>query len=108
MSTTLTAVVAIISALVGSKIWEVITRKMELKKETDFMSIEAQGKYRDDLWKRISDLESALSDSVKDRESLLERITVLSKDIAVLSTKLEFLERENIALKEELKGLKGK
>ena len=66
--------------------------KKRIKEEEDFI--------KDDCAKRIDRLEELLERSANEKDELREKILELTKDLAELSVKVQYLERENLRLLE--------
>jgi septal ring factor EnvC (AmiA/AmiB activator) len=73
----------------------------------------AQKKEKDDEFikhdckDRISKLEALLSESSKEKDSLRDMILALTKEVAALSVKVEYLTKENDKLSKGKKTLNG-
>ena len=92
-------ILTIVTTLGGSKVWELLQKRLELGREERESVMKGQIAYRDEMMKRIASLEQALTDSVNERVDLLNRITSLSQEVARLEVKVEYLQRENDQLK---------
>ena len=102
-----TVIIAIVTTLGGSKVWELWQKKLELSKEREAQKMAQDVTYRDDLWKRIATLEESLNKSIEDRQELMNKITNLSKELARLEVKVVYLERENKLLTDKLQLING-
>jgi len=92
-----TIIVSLITVLFGGGAWkfyEFIVRKNSTDKKEEKAE---QTMYRDDLISRVDKLE-------RDRESCNKALMEINKDMAIVSTKLLFLEQENNVLKIKLQG----
>ena len=58
-----------------------------------------QNLYRDDLRSRVRTLETLLKESSEEKDVMRAQILSLSKEVAELTTKVAFLERENERLR---------
>ncbi len=62
---------------------------------------------RHDCKDRISKLEALLSESSKEKDSLRDMVLALTKEVAALSVKVEYLTKENEKLTKGKKTLNG-
>lgn len=68
-----------------------------MKKERDEEFI------RHDCRDRISKLEALLGESSKEKDSMRETILLLTEKVSALTIKVEFLQKENTALLDEIR-----
>lgn len=88
-----TVIVAVITVLGSAGAWRYYERKAQLKKEEDNF-------IRDECRNRILKLETLLEQSSEEKDELRETVLKLTKEVASLHTKVDFLERENRRLLE--------
>lgn len=88
-----TVIIAIITVLGSAGAWRYYEKKAEMKKdEDDFI--------RDDCRNRIIKLEALLERSSEEKDELRETVLKLTKEVASLHVKVDFLEKENRRLLE--------
>ena len=88
-----TVIIAIITVLGSAGAWRYYEKKAEMKKdEDDFI--------RDDCRNRIIKLEALLERSSSEKDELRETVLKLTKEVAALHVKVDFLEKENRRLLE--------
>lgn len=88
-----TVIIAIITVLGSAGAWRYYEKKAQLKKEEeDFI--------RDDCRDRILKLEALLQKSSDEKDELRETVLKLTKEVAALHVKVDFLEKENRRLLE--------
>lgn len=88
-----TVIIAIITVLGSAGAWRYYEKKAEMKKdEDDFI--------RDDCRNRIIKLEALLERSSSEKDELRETVLKLTKEVASLHVKVDFLEKENRRLLE--------
>ena len=88
-----TVIIAIITVLGSAGAWRYYEKKAEMKKdEDDFI--------RDDCRNRIIKLEALLERSSEEKDELRETVLKLTKEVAALHVKVDFLEKENRRLLE--------
>lgn len=91
-----TVIIAIITVLGSAGAWRYYEKKAQLKKEEeDFI--------RDDCRDRILKLEALLQKSSDEKDELRETVLKLTKEVAALHVKVDFLEKENRRLLETRK-----
>jgi septal ring factor EnvC (AmiA/AmiB activator) len=89
-----------ITVLGGTGAWRYYEKRAIAKeKDEDFI--------RHDCKDRISKLEALLSESSKEKDSLRDMILALTKEVAALSVKVEYLTKENEKLTKGKKTLNG-
>jgi phage shock protein A len=89
-----TVVIAIITVLGSAGAWRYYEKKAQMKKEEeDFI--------RDDCRDRILKLEALLERSSNEKDELRETVLKLTKEVAALHVKVDFLEKENRRLLEK-------
>src|SRR6056300_17520 len=91
-----TVIIAIITVLGSAGAWRYYEKKAEMRKdEEDFI--------RDDCRNRIIKLEALLERSSSEKDELRETVLKLTKEVAALHVKVDFLEKENRRLLETRK-----
>ena len=85
----------IASVLAGSQIWQYLQRRADAKNKKDAKENRETHLYRDDLRKKVDDLEQRLA-------AAQERITSLASECAALKTKVSLLEELNRSYRERL------
>lgn len=88
-----TVIIAIITVLGSAGAWRYYEKKAQLKKEEDDF-------IRDDCRDRILKLEALLQKSSDEKDELRETVLKLTKEVAALHVKVDFLEKENRRLLE--------
>jgi len=95
-----TVLVTMVTVLGGSAAWRFYEKRaMHKERDEDFI--------RHDCKDRISKLEALLEQSSKEKDDLRSMVLNLTKEVAALSVKVEFLTRENEELHKKAKP-KGK
>ena len=83
-----TVIVTLVTVLGGASAWRYYERRaMHKERDDDFI--------RHDCKDRISKLEALLEQSVKEKDELRTMVLSLTKEVAALSVKVEFLTKEN-------------
>tara|TARA_R100001082_G_C4347480_1_gene152951 strand:- start:380 stop:673 length:294 start_codon:yes stop_codon:yes gene_type:complete len=88
-----TVVVSVLAALTSTKAWDFYKHKIQLSAERQKLEQKQDHLYRDDLRKEVQYLRRALSVAQ-------EKITELSQNLAEMTVRVEFLEKENDQLKQ--------
>jgi peptidoglycan hydrolase CwlO-like protein len=87
-----TVLITAISILGGSAAWRFYEKRaMHKERDEDFI--------RHDCKDRIAKLEALLAQTSKEKDNLRQMILELTKQVAALSVKVEFLTKENEKLK---------
>ena len=95
-----TVLITIVTVLGGASAWRFYERRaMHRERDDDFV--------RHDCKDRISKLEALLEQSSKEKDEMRIMILDLTKQVAALSVKVEFLTKENDELNKKAKP-KGK
>jgi len=94
-----TVIVTIVTVLFSAGAWKFYEKRMELKSEQMSEEKSDQHMYRDDLRGRVKKLEQLLEASANEKDEMREQILSLTDEVAVLRTKVTFLEKENERLK---------
>jgi phage shock protein A len=93
-------VITAITVLGGTGAWRFYEKRaLAREKDEDFI--------RHDCKDRISKLEALLSESSKEKDSLRDMVLALTKEVAALSVKVEYLTKENEKLTKGKKTLNG-
>jgi uncharacterized coiled-coil protein SlyX len=77
-----------VTVLGGTGAWRYYEKRAEHKERDDEF-------IRHDCKDRISKLEALLAESSKEKDSLRDMVLALTKEVAALSVKVEFLTKEN-------------
>lgn len=89
-----------VTVLGGTGAWRYYERRAEHKeKDEEFI--------RHDCKDRISKLEALLVESSKEKDALRDMVLALTKEVAALSVKVEYLTKENEKLSKSKKILNG-
>jgi hypothetical protein len=89
-----------LTVLGGTGAWRFYEKRaIAREKDEDFI--------RHDCKDRISKLEALLVESSKEKDSLRDMVLALTKEVAALSVKVEYLTKENEKLTKSKKALNG-
>ncbi len=89
-----------LTVLGGTGAWRFYEKRaIAREKDEDFI--------RHDCKDRISKLEALLAESSKEKDSLRDMVLALTKEVAALSVKVEYLTKENEKLTKGKKTLNG-
>jgi hypothetical protein len=102
----ITIAVTLITVLGSTAAWDFYKKKLDMKKKEESEDKEEKNLYRDDLKDRVSKLEHLLAESAVEKDKLRDKVIALTADVATLSTKVEFLEKEALRLENENNSLK--
>jgi septal ring factor EnvC (AmiA/AmiB activator) len=102
----ITIAVTLITVLGSTAAWDFYKKKLDMKKKEESEDKEEKNLYRDDLKDRVSKLELLLAESADEKDKLRDKVIALTADVATLSTKVEFLEKEVARLEDENESLK--
>jgi hypothetical protein len=102
----ITIAVTLITVLGSTAAWDFYKKKLDMKKKEESEDKEEKNLYRDDLKDRVSKLEQLLAESAVEKDKLRDKVIALTADVATLSTKVEFLEKEALRLENENNSLK--
>lgn len=95
-----TVLLTAITVLGSAGAWRYYERRaMHKERDEDFI--------RHDCKDRISKLEALLEESSKEKDSLRDMVLALTKEVAALSVKVEYLTKENEKLSKSKKTLNG-
>jgi peptidoglycan hydrolase CwlO-like protein len=95
----LTVIMTVVTVLGSASAWRYY-EKRAMRKERDEEFI------RHDCRDRISKLEVLLSESSKEKDDMRTTILMLTEKVSALTVKVEFLQRENSQLLEEIRNAK--
>ena len=90
-----TIIITTISVLFGAGWWKFYEFLIKNKREKQKEDRSETNIFRDDLIIRVDKLEA-------DKDKCLQSLLDISKEVASLTTKVEFLEKENVSLKIKL------
>ena len=96
--TVLISIVTVLGSAGAFRYYE--KRQMHKERDEDFI--------RHDCKDRISKLEALLESSSKEKDELRNMVLALTKEVAALGVKVEFLTKENEDLHKKTKSTKGK
>ena len=96
-----TIVITLITVLGSTSAWDFYKKKLDMKKKAESEDKEEKNLYRDDLKERVSKLEQLLTDSAAEKDTLRDKVIALTAEVAALSTKVEYLEKEVARLETE-------
>lgn len=93
--------ITIVTVLGSGAAFQFYTNKMKLRAEErkEEMFNNDTHLYRDDLKNRVRNMEELLARSADEKDELRQRILDLTAEVHSLRVKVDFLERENQALK---------
>ena len=94
-----TVVITIVTVLSSASAWR-FYEKRALRKERDEEFI------RHDCRDRIAKLEALLEESSKEKDDMRTTILILTEKVSALTVKVEFLQKENSQLLEEIRNSK--
>lgn len=95
-----TVLLTAVTVLGSAGAWRFYERRaMHKEKDEDFI--------RHDCKDRISKLEALLVEAGKEKDSLRDMVLALTKEVAALSVKVEYLTKENEKLSKSKKTLNG-
>jgi predicted nucleic acid-binding Zn-ribbon protein len=97
-------VVTALTVLTSSAAWKFYERKMRFDRIAEQEDNKQQYLFRDDLRERVAVLESKLETSYREREELQAEIRALAEQTAAMRVEIDFLRKENEALRKQLKA----
>ena len=101
-----TVLASVVTTLGSSKAWDYYSRRAEEKRIAQEEQMNDQNLYRDDLRRKVKQLEKEMRDVNREKETeilnLLTQIKSLSTQLAAMGVRVEFLERENEQLRSSL------
>jgi len=99
MDSLTTVIVTLVTVLFSAGAWRFYEKKIKIKSEQMEGERTDQNMYRDDLRDRVKRLETLLNESSEEKDEMRAQILGLTREVAQLTTKVKFLERENDRLK---------
>jgi len=90
-----TVIITIITVFGSASAWRFYEKRISLKEKTDNIM-------KDDCDKRITKLEALLERASKEKDQMRKEILELTSQVSALSTKVEFLEKENKELRNDI------
>jgi hypothetical protein len=102
-----TIFVTLITVLGSSAAWDYYKNKLKVNEEEEKGQKADKNLYRDDLKIRVSKLEDLLGISDNEKNVLRDRVTELTREVAILTTKVEYLSKEVDKLEQENKKLQS-
>lgn len=106
MDNVTTIFVTLVTVLGSSAAWDYYKSKLKRDEEEEKGEKADKNLYRDDLKARVSKLEDLLGISDTEKNTLRDRVTELTREVAVLTTKVEYLSKEVDKLEKENKNLR--
>ena len=88
-----TVIITILTVFGSASAWRFYEKRMSVKDKTDSLM-------KDDCDKRITKLEALLEKASKEKEVLRYEILNLTSQVSALSTKVEYLQKENQELRD--------
>jgi len=105
MSSLESILIALVCGLTSANAWQYYQKRIQAKIDEQKEEKKQKQQYQDKLAEEVDELKEKLSKIYKQREdelsSMNERILELSKELARMKVKIEFLEQENKTLKGE-------
>ena len=96
-----TVLITVATVLGGSAAWRYYEKRaLHRERDEDFI--------RHDCKDRIAKLEALLERAAKEKDELRNMVLALTKEVAALGVKVEFLTKENEELHKKTKSTKGK
>ncbi len=99
MDSLTTVIITLVTVLFSAGAWRFYEKKIIIKSELMEGERSDQNMYRDDLRDRVKRLERLLRESSEEKDEMRSQILTLTREVAQLTTKVKFLERENDRLK---------
>lgn len=100
----ISVVITAITVLGSTAAWNFYEKRLKLQSQSDQEEMKQQHLFRDDLRERVAVLESKLETSYKEREELQTELRKLSEATAAMRVEIDFLRKENEALRKQLKN----
>lgn len=100
----ISVVITAITVLGSTAAWSFYEKRLKLQSQSDQAEMKQQHLFRDDLRERVAVLESKLETSYKEREELQTELRKLSEATAAMRVEIDFLRKENEALRKQLKN----
>ena len=94
-------IITLVTVLGSAGIWKFLEARLKSKSEEKKDNYQNSDgvQYRDDLKNRVSILESLLTKSSDEKDTLRDQVLALVAEVNTLRVKVEFLEKENERLK---------
>jgi predicted nuclease with TOPRIM domain len=96
----LTLLVTVIGVLGSSAAWRFYEKKLAMSSTLQTDEIKTGHLFREDLQDRVSNLETKLAQSAKDKDDLQLEIKKLTQATSALKVEVEFLRKENALLRQ--------
>lgn len=90
-----TVIITILTVFGSASAWRFYEKRMSAKEKKDTTM-------KDDCDKRITKLEALLEKAGKEKDQMRGEILTLTREVSALSTKVEFLEKENKELRDDI------
>jgi peptidoglycan hydrolase CwlO-like protein len=100
----ISVVITAITVLGSTAAWNFYEKRLKMQSQSDQEEMKQQHLFRDDLRERVAVLESKLETSYKEREELQTELRKLSEATAAMRVEIDFLRKENEALRKQLKN----
>lgn len=94
-------IITLATVLTSAGVWKFAETRLRIKAQQRKSEEENSDtvQYRDDLKKRVGNLERLLEESSNKEDELQSKILALTEEVSALRIKVEFLEKENERLK---------
>lgn len=96
----ITLLITIVGVLGSSAAWRFYEKKLAMSSTLQSDEIKTGHLFREDLQERVSNLESKLAHSAKDKDDLQLEIKKLTQATSALKVEVEFLRKENFLLRQ--------
>ncbi len=93
--TTIAIIITLITVLGSASAFKFYDNRLNKLNAIQQEEREDENLYREDLRKRINNLEQLLIESAKEKSKMIDTIITLTSQVATLKTKVEYLEKEN-------------
>jgi hypothetical protein len=91
----ITIAITLVTVLGSAGAWKFYDSRLNKLNEQRREERVDENLYREDLRKRINNLELLLIESTKEKNKMIDTIITLTSQVATLKTKVEYLEKEN-------------
>jgi cell division protein FtsB len=91
----LTIIITLVTVLGSAGAWKFYDTRLNKLDNQRKTEKEDENLYREDLRRRISNLEQLLIGSEKEKSKMVDTIIHLTRQVATLETKVKYLEKEN-------------
>lgn len=92
---------AVISVIFGGAMWKFLEKKISANKHLRSIDHETEAVLRDNLIKRVENLERLLINSSEEKKAMRVQIQELTVQVAELKVEIRYLRQENKKLREE-------